>query len=63
MADEQEEYKMTASEKKKEDWMNSKWRPMKYQMAVRIAGMHQRIRAQLQEVKHKLIIQRLYLER
>jgi len=27
MADEQEE-KMSASEKKKEDWMNSKWRPM-----------------------------------
>jgi len=29
MADEQKDYKdMSESEKKKEDWMNSKWRPM-----------------------------------
>jgi len=28
MAEEEKEYKMSASEKKKEDWMNSKWRPM-----------------------------------
>ena len=38
MADEQEE-KMSASEKKKEDWMNSKWRPMMGWMYMLICTM------------------------
>jgi hypothetical protein len=38
MADEQE-YKMSASEKKKEDWMNSKWRPMMGWMYMLICTM------------------------
>ena len=39
MADEQEEYKLSASEKKKEDWMNSKWRPMMGWMYMLICTM------------------------
>ena len=38
MADEQEE-KISASEKKKEDWMNSKWRPMMGWMYMLICTM------------------------
>jgi len=38
MADEQEE-KVSASEKKKEDWMNSKWRPMMGWMYMLICTM------------------------